>query len=83
MTSTIPVVEDMSLKTKDPVPGQLCAGGGYGEEVDPAAVKGNSTTSSASYESIPSQILTSLQTMLSVSLLGSETGGSPDVILCP
>ena len=83
MTSTIPVVEDMSLKSKDPVPGQLCAGGGYGEEVDPAAIKGNRTTSSANYESSPSQILTSLQTVLSVSLLGSETGGPPGIISYP
>ena len=48
-------------------------------EVDPAAVKGNRTTSSANYESSPGQILSSLQTVLSVSLLGSKTG----IISCP
>ena len=50
--STIPVVEDKSLKTQYQV-----------IEVDPAADKGNSTTSSANYESSPGQILSSLQTV--------------------
>ena len=41
--------------------------------------------SSANYESSPGQILplSSLQTMLSVSLLGSETGGPPGIIAYP
>ena len=40
-------------------------------------------TSSANFESSPGQILSSLQTMLSVSLLGSEAGSPPNVIsLC-
>ena len=51
-------------------------------EVDPAAVMGNRTTSSANYESSPDQIPSSLQTALSVSLLGSEAGSPPSVILC-
>ena len=50
--STIPVVEDKSLKTQYQV-----------MEVDPAADKGNPTTSSANYESSPGQILSSLQTV--------------------
>ena len=48
-------------------------------EVDPAAVMGNCTTSSANYESSPGQILSSLQTVLSVSLQGSEAGSPPGV----
>ena len=50
--STIPVVEDKSLQT----PYQVM-------EVDPAADKGNRTTSSANYESSSGQILSSLQTV--------------------
>ena len=50
--STIPVVEDKSLKT----PYQVI-------EVDPAADKGNYTTSSANYESSSGQILSSIQTV--------------------
>ena len=50
--STIPVVEDKSLKT----PYQVI-------EVDPAADKGNRTTSSANYESRSGQILSSLKTV--------------------
>ena len=50
--STIPVVEDKSLKTQYQV-----------MEVDPAADKGNPTTSSANYESSPGQILSSLRTI--------------------
>ena len=50
--STIPVVEDKSLKT----PYQVI-------EVDPTADKGNRTTSSANYESSSGQILSSLQTV--------------------
>ena len=72
---TISVVKDKSLKTQYQV-----------MEVDPAADKGNPTTSSANYESSPGQILSSLQTVLSVSLQGSEAGsppGDPGVILCP
>ena len=38
------------------------------------------TTSSANYESSPSQILSSLQTVLSVSLLGSKADSPPGVI---
>ena len=41
------------------------------------------TTSSANYESSPGQILSSLQTMLSASLPGSEAGSPPGVISCP
>ena len=52
-------------------------------EVDPATVKGNRTMSSANYESSPSQILSLLQTVLSVSLPGSEAGSPPGVISCP
>ena len=66
------MVEDKSLKTQYQV-----------MEVDPAADKGNPTTSSANYESSPGQILSSLQTVLSVSLPGSEAGSPPGVILCP
>ena len=50
--NTIPVLEDKSLKT----PYQVM-------EVDPAADKGNRTTSSANYESSSGQILSSLQTV--------------------
>ena len=49
---TISVVKDKSLKTQYQV-----------MEVDPAADKGNPTTSSANYESSPGQILSSLQTV--------------------
>ena len=75
MPSTIPVVEDKSLKTQNQVsyvPVEAI-------EVDPAAVMGNCTTSSANYESSPGQILSSLQTVLSVSLQGSEAGSPPGV----
>ena len=58
--STIPVVEDMSLKTQYQV-----------MEVDPPANKGICTTSSANYESSIGRILSSVQTVLSVSLPGS------------
>ena len=50
--NTISVVEDKSLKT----PYQVI-------EVDPAADKGNRTTSSANYESSSGQILSTLQTV--------------------
>ena len=53
MPSTIHVVEDKSLKTQyqvSYVPVEAI-------EVDPAAVKGNCTTSSANYESSPGLIL--------------------------
>ena len=50
--NTIPVVEDKSLET----PYKAI-------EVDPAAVMGNRTTSSANYESSSGQILSSLQTV--------------------
>ena len=50
--STIPVVEDKSLQT----PYQVM-------EVDPAADKGNRTTSSPNYESSSGQILSSFQTV--------------------
>ena len=79
MPSTIPVVEDKSLKTQNQVsyvPVEAI-------EVDPAAVMGNCTTSSANCESSPGQILSSLQTVLSVSLQGSEAGSPPGVISCP
>ena len=69
------MVEDKSLKTQNQVsyvPVEAI-------EVDPAAVMGNCTTSSANYESSPSQILSSLQTVLSVSLQGSEAGSPPGV----
>ena len=58
--STIPVVEDKSLKTQYQV-----------MEVDPATDKGICTTSSANYESSIGRILSMLQTVLSVSLPGS------------
>ena len=68
--STIPVVEKKSLKT------QYCLS--YvpveAREVDPANVKGNRTTSSANYESSPGQILSLIQTVLSVSPSGSKAG---------
>ena len=67
------MVEDKSLKTHYQV-----------MEVDPAADKGNPTTSSANYESSPSQILSSLQTVSQSA--GSEAGrppGDPGVISCP
>ena len=69
------MVEDKSLKTQNQVsyvPVEAI-------EVDPAAVMGNRTTSSANYESSPGQILSSLQTVLSVSLQGSEAGSPPHV----
>ena len=46
-------------------------------------VKRNRTTSSANYESSPAQILTSLQTVMSVSLPGSEPGTPAGSISCP
>ena len=77
--STIHVVEDESLKTQYQVSYVLMEA----LEVDPAAVKGNRTTSSANYESTPGQIVSSLQTVLSVSRPGSEAGSPPSIILCP
>ena len=62
--NTIPVVEDKSLETLYQV-----------MEVDPAADKGNPTTSSANYESSPSQILSS---PLTVSRSAGERGRQPD-----
>ena len=79
MPSTIPVVGDKSLQTQfqvSYVPVEAM-------EVDPAAGKGNRTTISANYESSPGQILSSLQTVLSVSLPGSQAGSPPGIILCP
>ena len=56
-------------------------------EVDPAPtaapLKRNRTTSSANYESSPAQILASLQTVLSVTLPGSETGTASGSMSCP
>merc|ERR550534_3666376 len=54
-------------------------------EVDPAAaaLKRNRTTSSANYESSPGQILASLQTVLSVSLPGSDSSSPPGALSCP
>ena len=52
----------------DPEPGQLCAGRGY--VGGPRRCQGE-PESSANYESSPGQILSLLQTVLSVSLLGS------------
>ena len=55
-------------------------------EVDPASekpFKRNRTTSSANYESSPGQILASLQTVLSVTLPGSEAGTASGSIACP
>lgn len=54
-------------------------------EVDPAPapLKRNRTTSSANYESSPGQILASLQTVLSVTLPGSEAGTASGSISCP
>ena len=46
-------------------------------------VKRNRTTSSANYESSATQILTSLQTVLSVTIPGSEQGSPPGSISCP
>ena len=64
-------------EAKDPVPGQLCASGGY--VGGPRRCQGGGEPmSSANYESSPGQILSSLQTGLSVSLLGP-----PGVISCP
>ena len=77
--STIPVVENKLLKTQYQVSYVLVEA----MEVDPPAVEGNHTTSSANYESIPGQILSSLQTLLSVSLPGSEAGSPSGVISCP
>ena len=65
---------------KDPVPGQRCAGGGYGGG---PRRRQREPMSSANYESSPSQILSSLQTVLSVSLPVSEAGSPPGVISCP
>ena len=57
-------------------------------DLDPPAsvtspVKRNRTTSSANYESSPAQILTSLQTVMSVSLPGSEPVTPAGTISCP
>ena len=79
MPSTIPVVGDKSLQTQfqvSYVPVEAM-------EVDPAAGKGNRTTISANYESSPGQILSSPQTVLSVSLPSGKAGSPPGVILCP
>ena len=80
----IPAQEKRSFKWKTsrqtPVPGQLCAGRGYGG--GPGRRQGE-PKSSANYESSPGQILSSLQTVLSVSLPGSEAGSPPGVISCP
>ena len=76
----MPVVGTKSLKTQYKVSYVLVEA----MEVDPATVKGNRRTmSSANYESSPSQILSLLQTVLSVSLPGSEAGSPPGVISCP
>jgi len=45
--------------------------------------KRNRTTSSANYESSPGQILASLQTILSVSLPGSDSSSPPGALSCP
>ena len=52
--------------------------------MDPAAVKGNQRAL-PTIESSPGQILSLLQTVLSVSLLGSQTGSptGDGVISCP
>ena len=83
--SPAPVVGDKSLKTQS----QVSFVPVEAMEVDPAPaavtspVKRNRTTSSANYESSPGQILASLQTVLSVSLPGSEAGSPPGAISCP
>ena len=77
-SSTIPVVEDKSLKTQylvSYVPVEANVGGPHRCQGEPR--------SSANYESSPGQILSLLQTVLSASLLGSKTGGPPGVISCP
>ena len=85
MPSPAPVVGDKSLKTQS----QVSFVSVEAMEVDPAPaaitspVKRNRTTSSANYESSPGQILASLQTVLSVSLPGSEAGSPPGAISCP
>ena len=79
MPSSIRVVEDKTLKTQYQVSFVLVEA----RKVYPAAIKGNRTTGSANYESSPCQILSLLQTVLSVSLPGSEAGSPPGVILCP
>ena len=79
MPSSIRVVEDKTLKTQYQVSFVLVEA----MKVYPAAIKGNRTTGSANYESSPCQILSLLQTVLSVSLPGSEAGSPPGVILCP
>ena len=73
------MVEDKTLKTQYQVSFVLVEA----MKVYPAAIKGNRTTGSANYESSPCQILSLLQTVLSVSLPGSEAGSPPGVILCP
>ena len=85
MPSPTPVVGGKSLKTQS----QVSFVPVEAMEVDPAPaavtspVKRNRTTSSANYESSPGQILASLQTVLSVSLPGSEAGSPPGAISCP
>ena len=73
------MVEDKTLKTQYQVSFVLVEA----MKVYPAAIKGNRTTGSANYESSPCQILSLLQTVLSVSLPDSEAGSPPGVILCP
>jgi len=46
-------------------------------------VKRNRTTSSANYESSAGQLLSSVQTILSVSLPGAEPGTAPGSLSCP
>ena len=64
------MVEDKTLKTQYQVSFVLVEA----RKVYPAAIKGNRTTGSANFESSPCQILSLLQTVLSVSLSGSEAG---------
>ena len=85
MPCPAPVVGDKSLKTQS----QVSFMSVEAMEMDPAPAP-DSVTSPVKrnhklrqhYESSPSQILSSLQTVLSVSLLGSETGGPTGVISC-
>ena len=71
--SNIPVVEGKSLKTQYLV-SYVPMEGGYGG--GPHCRQGE-PTSSANYESSPGQILSLLQTVLSVRLPGSEPGSHP------
>ena len=86
MPSPAPVVGDKSLKTQS----QVSFMSVEAMEMDPAPASVTSPVKRnhelrQHYESSPSQILSSLQTVLSVSLLGSgEAGSPPNVIsLCP